>query len=117
MAVVHETLHLLGVASFEQAHPLRQGKGAAMIEIVLTEDDRELCSIAARVLMALDPGQEREDAGERLLACYRTDLTKAHPGAEPEVLDDMTLGFGAALLLEMERVGLAHATEAESGHA
>lgn len=26
-------------------------------------------------------------------------------------------GFGGALLLEMERVGLAHATDAESGHA
>jgi hypothetical protein len=88
-----------------------------MIEIVLTEDDRELCSIAARLLMALDPRQERDDAGERLLQRYRVDLAAAHPDADPEVLDDMTVGFGAALILEMERVGLAHATDAESGHA
>jgi hypothetical protein len=44
----------------------------------LTEDDRELCSIAAHLLMALDPGQEREDAGERLLQRYRVDLAAAH---------------------------------------
>jgi hypothetical protein len=88
-----------------------------MIEIPLNEADRELCSIAARLLMALDPGQEREDAGERLLQRYRVDLAAAHPDADPEVLDDMTVSFGGVLLLEMERVGLAHATEAESGHA
>jgi hypothetical protein len=29
----------------------------------------------------------------------------------------MALRFGGALLLEMERVGLAYATDAESGHA
>jgi hypothetical protein len=88
-----------------------------MIEMPLTEDDRELCSIAAHLLMALDPGQEQEDAGERLLQRYRVDLAAAHPDVDPAVIDDMALRFGGALLLEMERVGLAYATDAESGHA
>jgi hypothetical protein len=89
----------------------------ARTDIVLNEADRELCSFAAQLLMGLlDPGQEREDAAERLLARYRADLTEAHPGVDPEMLDDMTLNFGA-LLLEMERVGLAYTTEEEMGHA
>jgi hypothetical protein len=33
------------------------------------------------------------------------------------MLDGTVLKFGAALLLEMERVGLAYTTDAESGHA
>jgi hypothetical protein len=41
----------------------------------------------------------------------------AHPGVDPAVLDDMAVTFGGALLLEMERVGLAYATDAEMGHA
>jgi hypothetical protein len=77
------------------------------------EADRELCSIAARLLMALDPGQEREDAGERLLQRYRVDLAAAHPDADPEVLDEMTINFGGALLIAMERVGLANTADAE----
>ena len=44
-------------------------------------------------------------------------MRAAHPGADPEVLDDMALGFAGALLLEMEAVGLAHTTDAEMGHA
>jgi len=90
----------------------------AMTDITLNATDRELCSFAAEVLMGLvDPGPPRENAAERLCQRYRDDLAVAHPGADPEVLDDMTLGFGGALLLEMERVGLAYATDAEMGHA
>jgi hypothetical protein len=79
------------------------------------EADRELCSIAARLLMALAPGQEREDAAERLMQRYRDDLAAAHPGVDPAVLDNMTLNFGGALLLEMERVGLAYTTDGDMG--
>ncbi len=88
------------------------------MDIALNAADRELCSFAAQLLMGLvEPGQEREDAAERLMQRYRDDLAAAHPGADPAVLDDMALNFGGALLLEMERVGLANAAEAELGHA
>jgi hypothetical protein len=33
------------------------------------------------------------------------------------VLDDTAVTFGGVLLLEMERVGLVHATDAEMGNA
>jgi len=37
-----------------------------MTDIVLSAADRELCNLAAQLLMnAADPGQEREDAAER----------------------------------------------------
>jgi hypothetical protein len=66
---------------------------------MLTEADRELCSIAAQLLMGLvDPGPPREDAAERLLKHYRAYLSDAHPA----VLDDMALTFSGAMLLEME---------------
>jgi hypothetical protein len=70
---------------------------------MLTEADRELCSIAAQLLMGLvDPGPPREDAAERLLEHYRAYPSDAHPGADPAVLDDMAVTFSGAMLLEME---------------
>ena len=66
--------------------------------------------------MALDVPR-RERIGERILQHYRDDLAAAHPDADPAVIDDMALRFWGALLLEMERVGLAHTTDTESGHA
>jgi hypothetical protein len=70
---------------------------------MLTEAGRELCSIAAQLLMGLvDPGPPREDAAERLLKHYRAYLSDAHPGADPAVLDDMAVTFSGAMLLEME---------------
>jgi hypothetical protein len=89
-----------------------------MTDIVLSAADRELCNLAAQLLMnAADPGQEREDAAERVIQRYRDGLGAAHPGAAPYVLDDMALNFGGALLLEMERVGLAYTADDEMGHA
>jgi hypothetical protein len=86
-------------------------------DIVLNEIDRDIVRMAARLLMALDPGETRENAGEEFIQKYRDDLARVHPGADPEVLDEMTITFAGALLLEMERVGLAHATDDEAGHA
>jgi hypothetical protein len=87
-----------------------------MTDIVLDATDRELCGFMAALLMGLvDPGRPRERAGERLLACYRGYIAAAHPGADPAVLDEMALRFGGALLLEMERVGLAYATRPRRG--
>jgi len=87
-----------------------------MTEIVLTEGDRVLCGLTAELLMALDVPR-RERIGERILPRYRDDLRAANPDADPAVIDDMALRFGGALLLKMERVGLAHTAEAELGRA
>jgi len=54
--------------------------------------------------MALEPGATREKAAEQMVQCYRDDQSDGHSGADPEVLDEMTIGFGGALLLEMERL-------------
>jgi hypothetical protein len=75
-----------------------------MTDIVLNETDREICEMAALVLVALEPGATREKAAERMMQCYRDDLSDAHSGADPDLLDEMTLGFSGALLLEMERL-------------
>jgi len=72
--------------------------------VVLNESDRELVSMAARLLMAQEPGQSRVDAAEQLTQDYRDDLTDAHLGVDPEVLEEMALDFSGALLLEMERL-------------
>jgi hypothetical protein len=71
-------------------------------DIVLNETDRALVQMAARIVMALDPGQAREDAGEAMAQAYRHDVAEAHTGSDPDTLDEMTLGFSEALLLEME---------------
>jgi hypothetical protein len=71
--------------------------------IVLNETDRELIWMAARILMALDPGPTREEAAETIAQAYRDDISGAHVGAAPEMLDELTLGFSGALLLEMQR--------------
>jgi len=73
-----------------------------VIDIVLNETDRELVRMAARILMALDPGP-RNDGFETILQAYVDDLTEAHSGSGVEAFDELTLGFGGALLLEMER--------------
>ena len=75
-----------------------------MTDIVLNETDRELCKLAARLLMALEPGETREKAADQVMQCYRDDLSEVHSGADPEALEEMTIGFAAALLLEMERL-------------
>jgi hypothetical protein len=80
--------------------------------IVLNETDRALVQMAARIVMALDPGRAREDAGEAMAQAYRDDVAEAHAGSDPDTLDEMTLVFSEALLLEMECVieGRAAAT-------
>jgi hypothetical protein len=90
----------------------------ATLDIVLSESDREMCHFAAEFLMGLvEPGPPREQAGERFLHRYRANLAAAHPGADPKMLDDMALRFAGALLLEMERIGLANTTDGDMGHA
>jgi len=81
----------------------------AVKSIVLNETDRELIWMAARILMALDPGPTREEASEFIAQAYRDDLGDAHAGATPEMLDELTLGFSGALLLEMQRRGVGDA--------
>jgi hypothetical protein len=73
-------------------------------DFVLNETDRALVQMAARIVMALDPGQPREDAGGAMAQAYRDDVAEADAGADPDKLDKMTLGFSEALLLEMECV-------------
>ena len=75
----------------------------AVNSIVLHESDRELISLAARLLMAQKPGQRRQDGAELVVQHYRDDLADAHPGVDPTALEEMTLNFAAALLREMER--------------
>jgi hypothetical protein len=72
--------------------------------IVLNASDRELVSIAARLLVALDPGQKRVDGVEQLVQHFRGDLADAYPGIDSEALDEMTVNFGGALLLKMEQL-------------
>lgn len=72
--------------------------------ITLNETDREFIWMAARILMALDPGLTREEAAKTLAQAYRDDVGVAHVGADPEMLDELTVGFSGALLLEMERL-------------
>jgi hypothetical protein len=74
------------------------------VSIVLNEFDRELVWMAARLLMAQESGQTRKDAAEQLVQHYRDDLADAYPAVDPSALEEMTLNFGRALLLEMERI-------------
>jgi hypothetical protein len=74
-----------------------------MTRITLNEGDRELVWMAARLLMAQEPGQRRMDAADQLAEHYRCDLAAAHPAADAATLDEMTVNFAGALLLEMER--------------
>ncbi len=73
-------------------------------DITVNETDRALVQMAARVVMALDRGLPRQDAAEVMAKAYRDDIAEAHVGADPDTLDQMTLSFSGALLLEMERV-------------
>ena len=43
--------------------------------------------MAARIVMALDPGQAREDAGEAMAQAYRDDVAEAHAGSDAHALD------------------------------
>jgi hypothetical protein len=63
------------------------------------------------------PGRSARKAAERVIQRYRDKLEAAHPGADPAALGDMALNFAGALLLEMERVGLASTADGEMGHA
>jgi hypothetical protein len=72
--------------------------------IALNETDTELVRLAARVLMALEPGPARVDAAEIMVQAYRDDLGEAHVGPSADTLEDLALGFAGALLLEMERL-------------
>jgi len=69
----------------------------AVKSIVLHESDHELISLAARLLMAQEPGQRRQDGAEQLVQHYRDDLADAHPGVDPGALEEMTLNFAGAL--------------------
>jgi len=82
--------------------------------IVLHESDRELISLAARLLMAQEPGQRRQDGAEQLVQHYRDDLADAHPGVDPGALEEMTLNFAGALLREMERCAADDADDSEA---
>ena len=72
--------------------------------IVLNASDRELVSIAARLLVSLDPGQKRVDGVEQLMQHFREDLADAYPGIDSEALDEMAVNFGGALLLKMKQL-------------
>jgi len=82
--------------------------------IVLHESDRELILLGARLLMAQEPGQKRQDGAEQLVQHYRDDLADAHPGVDPGALEEMTLNFAGALLLEMERCAADDADDSEA---
>ncbi len=82
--------------------------------ITLHESDRELVALAARLLMAQEPGQRRQDGAELLVQHYGDDLADAHPGADPGALEEMTLNFAGALLLEMERCAGDSADDSEA---
>ncbi len=58
---------------------------------------------------------EAADVGRR--PRYHDGLSAHYLGADPEVLEEMTVNFYGALLLEMERLGLLHATHDRAGHA
>jgi hypothetical protein len=73
-------------------------------DVVLNETDRKLVQLAARILTALDPGPTRIEAIEATIQAYADDLGEAHAGAAPDTLEDLALGFGGALMIEMERV-------------
>jgi hypothetical protein len=72
--------------------------------LILNETDRELVELAAWILMSLDPGPTREDAGETIAQAYRDDVAEAHAGTAPDALDELAVGFSGALLLKIERV-------------
>ena len=82
--------------------------------IALHESDRELITLGARLLMAQEPGQRRQDGAEQLVQHYRDDLADAHPGVDPGALEEMTLNFAGALLLEMERCAADDADDSEA---
>ena len=84
------------------------------VSIALHESDRELISLGARLLMAQEPGQQRQDGAEQLVQHYRDDLADAHPGVSPGALEEMTLNFAGALLLEMERCAADNAYNSEA---
>ena len=71
--------------------------------ITLNEGDRALVWMAARVLMAQEPGRRRMNGVEQFAEHYRCDLAAAHPAVDGATLDEMTTNFAGALLLEMER--------------
>jgi hypothetical protein len=73
-------------------------------DITLNATDRELVQMAARILTALDPGTTREEARDAITQAYREDVTDAHVGSSSDTLNQLTLGFGAALRLKMDRV-------------
>jgi hypothetical protein len=72
--------------------------------IVLNASDRELVWMAARLLIAQEPGQERMNAAEQLVQHYRDDLADAYPATDSEALDEMAVNFGGALLFKMEQL-------------
>jgi len=84
-----------------------------MKSVILKESDRELVWMAARLLMAQQPGPGRLDVADQLAQHYRDDLAEAHPGVDPATLDEMTVNFGGALLLEMERLADSDDDDAE----
>jgi hypothetical protein len=90
-------------------------EGRPVKGIVLNASDRELVSIAARLLVALDPGQKRVDGVEQLVQHFREDLADAYPGIDSEALDEMTVNFGGALLLKMEQLQNDDSDEATLG--
>lgn len=79
-------------------------KPSGVRSIVLNAGDRVLVWMAAQLLMAQDPGQPRGDAVEHLCQGYRDDLGDAHPGVDPETLEEMAANFSGALLHAMERL-------------
>jgi hypothetical protein len=74
-----------------------------MTSIVLNGGDSHLVGMAARLLVAQQPGKTRVDKMDRLAGCYRDDLAEAHPGVDAVTLEDMTVNFIGALMREMER--------------
>jgi hypothetical protein len=78
-------------------------------DIILSEPDRTLVWMVARIIMALDPGPTREDAAEAVARAYREDVAETHVGARPETVDELMAGFGGAVMLEIGRLVDDHA--------
>ena len=52
-------------------------------DIVLKEVDREIIQVAARLFMALEPGETRETAAEEFVQNYRDNLAVLLPASIP----------------------------------
>jgi hypothetical protein len=87
-------------------------------DIALTETHRAFCAFAAQLLVGfLNPGPRRDAAVQRIIDRHRAELAADQAGTDAAVLTEVAATFGAALLLEIEAIGMATAAETEAAHA